>query len=204
MKMSMLLRLLPAIVSAGEVVPLYATPGASMLDTFKAHGSWSEALGRVTNAVVVTHMDGCDFCEITIGTMLYNMGAEDIFARTGVVPYQLLVRPEGDPIAGHTYCLDDASCEAQASSVLGINVTTLKEFPTNYFYAKHGAVTPQAGDDQCGIAVRRDGDVHCNSTNISPCGGLGDNDMSNWICNLHTGEEVTNCTADTKEWKRCA
>ena len=62
---------------------------------------------------------------------------------------------------------------------------------------------PEAGLTKCGIAVRRDGDPACTAANTTACGGIGNNDMSNWVCNLHTTNEATDCAGNTQEWKRC-
>ena len=136
---------------------------------------------------------------------MYNMGAEDIFSRTGVVPYKLLVEAEGKPKPGLAFCQGDKFCEKQVLDVLGVNLTTVRGFPTSMYFDGEGSSTYECGNTACGVAVRKDGDVrHCKPTNLTACGGIGNNDLSNWVCNLHTGEVATNCTGDlSTAWKRC-
>merc|ERR1712118_630659 len=124
----------------------------------------NEQLQSPVNALVVFHMDGCYFCEITLGSILYNYAHEDIFSLTGVQAFQVLASWEGYPSEGskdynqsHVYCENDSECPSQAQSTLGVNVKGLTSFPTTAFYSAEGKQTAKAGLPACGIAVRRDG-----------------------------------------------
>lgn len=183
-----------------EVIDLFPSATSSMAAMLQTHGSWKD--GKPANALVLFHLDGCLFCEMTLGTMLYNFGHENIFGATGVQPYQIRVAYEGTPVAGHTYCQHEAACEAQASATLGVNVSALTGFPSSFYFDGLGAFS-QVGDTPCGIAVRRDADAKCSSSNLTRCED-GSNDLDNWVCNLHTsGAPPTTCKTPSTAWKRC-
>lgn len=186
-----------------EVINLYDKANMSMSSTMKAHGNIGQD-GKPVNALVIFHLDNCVFCEMTLGTILYNFKNENIFGLTGIQPYQVLVDGEGKKVPGHVYCKDDASCTQQAKETLDVDVTALTSFPTAYFYDSAGKVTAQVGDTPCGIAVRRDADSRCTSRDITHC-SLASNDMDNWVCNLHKKPAApTDCkTGSSSAWQRC-
>merc|ERR1712217_250502 len=159
--------------------------------------------GKPVNALVIFHLDGCVFCEMTLGTVKYNFAHEDIFTATGIQPYQVLVSAEGQPVGDHVYCADDVQCIKEADEVLGANVSSFRSFPTTYFYAADGKIVPDAGVTKCGIAVRGDADRRCTSTDLAHC-DTASNDMDNWVCNLHTGgTPLTDCSnSSSREWTR--
>lgn len=181
-----------------DVVNLFPNANTSMVSILKSHGNFVD--GKPTNMLVVFHLDGCVFCEMTLGTIMYNFKHENIFRQTGVQPYQILVSPEGEPVVGHTYCQGSPSCIKEANEVLGINVSAITDFPTEYFYDANGKVK-QVGNMPCGIAVRGDADRRCTSKDLTYCSEASI-ELDNWVCNMYSGKpSCSECTCD--DWKRC-
>lgn len=184
------------------VVDLYPDDASSMVEILGKHGNMHG--GKPVNALVLFHLDACFFCEVELGTMIYNFAHDNIFNLTGVQPYMLLMNYEGKPVPGHAYCQSDQKCADQAMAVLDVNVSGITAFPTAFFYDASGVVRAQVGNSPCGIAVRRDSDSDCSRTKVSSCAAAQE-DMNNWVCNLHEpGSKITTC-ADSQDtsWHRC-
>ena len=173
-----------------DIVDLYAKPDTSMRTQLGAHFQD----GHPVNALVVFHLEGCVFCEITMGTMLYDTTHDGALNATGIQPFKLLVDAEGTPNGTFTFCSGSADCVAQSKKVLGVDPAALTSFPTTYYYVS---------DTKCGIAVRRDGPAGCAPATAAACAPAA-NDLSNWVCNAATKDAETDCAAASPAWERCA
>ncbi|KAH8051835.1 hypothetical protein JL721_11060 [Aureococcus anophagefferens] len=155
-----------------DIVDLYAKPDTSMRTQLGAHFQD----GHPVNALVVFHLEGCVFCEITMGTMLYDTTHDGALNATGIQPFKLLVDAEGTPNGTFTFCSGSADCVAQSKKILGVDPAALTSFPTT-------AITDgrRRGDVRhgCGIAVRRDGPAGCAPATAAACAPAA-NDLSNW------------------------
>ena len=113
-----------------DIVDLYAKPDTSMRTQLGAHFQD----GHPVNALVVFHLEGCVFCEITMGTMLYDTTHDGALNATGIQPFKLLVDAEGTPNGTFTFCSGSADCVAQSKKILGVDPAALTSFPTTYYY----------------------------------------------------------------------
>ena len=181
-----------------DIVDLYAKPDTSMRTQLGAHFQD----GHPVNALVVFHLEGCVFCEITMGTMLYDTTHDGALNATGIQPFKLLVDAEGTPNGTFTFCSGSADCVAQSKKVLGVDPAALTSFPTTYYYDAAGAAS-DVSDTKCGIAVRRDGPAGCAPATAEACAPAA-NDLSNWVSNAATKDAETDCAAASPAWERCA
>lgn len=181
-----------------KVIDLFPSANASMASILEEHGNLAN--GKPTNMLVVFHLENCVFCEMTLGTILYNFGHDNIFNRTAIQPYQILVSYEGQPVAGHSYCQGNPSCIEEAKKLLGVDVSAITSFPSEYFYNKNGE-SKRVGDTACGIAVRGDADSRCTSTDLSHCADASVA-LDNWICNMYLSNSPSQDCSGI-DWKRC-
>jgi len=182
---------------------VFPTPESNMTSIFHDHG----ALGAkgVQDALVVFHLDGCYFCEVTLGSLMYEMAQPDsVLNKLEIHPFQLLVDHEGNPDPSHTYCTDTPACLQQAQTLMGVSVGNLTSFPAIQFWnpdSNHHDVS----DTKCGIAIRGNAPDGCSSTAPEKCAALR-NTVSNWACGMHIGQEhPMDQECDTAWWKKyCA
>ena len=193
------LRLLAVLGCASafhEIADLYPRANASMKEILGANLQD----GKPVNALVVLHLEGCVFCDITMGTLLYDMRNTGVLNATKIRPFSLLVDVESGSAA--VLCTDHPDCVAQSKSILGVDLTAVTSFPTTMYYDASGA-RADVSDTPCGIAVRKDGPGSCKPSQVDACQPAAD-DLADWACNLHTKNETTDCaTGASKAWERC-
>ncbi|KAH8057124.1 hypothetical protein JL722_6765 [Aureococcus anophagefferens] len=128
-----------------DIVDLYAKPDTSMRTQLGAHFQD----GHPVNALVVFHLEGCVFCEITMGTMLYDTTHDGALNATGIQPFKLLVDAEGAPNGTFTFCSGSALRRA-VEKILGVDPAALRPSRRPL---RGGRRRERVA--KCGIAVRR-------------------------------------------------
>ena len=201
----------PAPKTPDHITSLFDGPKSKDMPTILG-GHWDAAKKAPVNALVIFHLEHCGFCNIEMGTIEYSYAHHQIMNKTGVAPFHVQVESEGPPDPGSAFCAQNPACVKAANEYLRVNVTALTSFPTTYFYDGDG-VGRDASDTPCGIAVRGASTFDCSFDTpeaIKACAG-GEEDLSNWLCNLKTGTAApappppsASCAVPGTAWERCA
>merc|ERR1711907_51390 len=120
------------MTTSGLIPSLFPSPSSNMAQGLRDAHSIS-AKGKPANVLSVLHLDGCFFCEITLGTLMYESAQSDSVQNSAnIKAFQLLMDYEGQPIANHTYCQRSQTCSEQLLSVMGIAAANVTSFPTEF------------------------------------------------------------------------